>query len=63
MLKKSLAAPHKVFLSGSSPRILRRRGCRQWGMPFQMGFGKSEIVSLPSVPWEHSGQVTGMWSL
>ena len=42
MLKQWLFAPHKVLLSGYSPRILERRGCRQWGVPFQMNFGKSE---------------------
>lgn len=46
MLKQWLFAPHKVLLSGYSPRILERRGCRQWGVPFQMNFGKSETVSL-----------------
>lgn len=59
MLKYCHVAPHKVLLSGSSPRILGRKG----GVPFQMGFGKSEIFSLLSVLWEHSGQIRGMWSL
>lgn len=49
MLKQWLFASHKVLLSGYSPRILERRGCRQWGVPFQMDFGKSETSRFCAV--------------